>query len=517
MAPEHELTASALAGRTAAGGALWLFSWPLIAALYTYVFFMSRGQDLLFDGDTYSHIAAGRWILEHGVVPTQDPFSHTMRGADWTAFEWLSQVVLALVHQWGGWTGLVAFTALAFALTVALMTRFLLRSLEPIYVLLFVGAAISMTASHVLARPHMLAMPILMAWTVELVRASEERRTPALWMLPLMTLWANLHGGFTLGIALACAFALEAGLEAWRENRLAATARAWCLFLLLAVGFSLLTPHGPRALWVTWQVLFQDNYALTRIGEWKSPDFHILQPLELWLLGALALMLHQGLRLPPVRLLLLLGLLHLALKHVRYVELVGQLAPLFLATPLAQQWRQRQRGKPQLETADRLFRKLAQPAGQGAIALGAGLVLAVALWLAQTRPVTPPEHIAPVSAIKAAEDAGLMKGRVLNAYEWGGYLMFLGTSPFIDGRSDLYRDAFIKDYLSAMELTTDGALEKLLDKHKVSWTLLQANSPAIGMLDRLPGWHRVHADKLAVVHARTGGQPPSTQTGSTTP
>lgn len=506
MARENELTASALAGRTAVGGALWLFSWPLIAAVYAYVFFMSRGQDMLLDGDTYSHIAAGRWILEHGVVPTQDPFSHTMRGTDWTAFEWLSQVVLALAHQWGGWTGLVAFTALAFAVTVALMTRFLLRSLEPIYALLFVGAAISMTAAHVLARPHMLAMPILMMWTIELVRAGEEGRTPGLWMLPLMTLWANLHGGFTLGIALVAAFALEAALAARREGHLAATLRAWVLFFVLTVSFSLLTPHGPRALWVTWQVLFQDNYALTRIGEWKSPDFHILQPLELWLLGALALILHQGLRLPPVRLLLLLGLLHLSLKHVRYVELLGQLAPLFLATPLAQQWRQRQRGRPQLEAADRMFTRLAQPAGQGAIAIGAAIVLAVPLWLAQARPIVPPEHIAPLAAIKAAEDAGL-KGRVLNSYEWGGYLIFLGTSPFIDGRSDLYRDAFIKDYLSALELNPPDGLEKLLDRHKVSWTLLPAGLPAVALLDRLPGWRRVHADKLAVIHARTTGRP----------
>ena len=85
------------------------------------------------DGDTYWHVATGRWILENGVVPTQDPFSHTMRGTAWTAFEWLSQVILAAAHQLGGWTGLVALTALAFAATIALLTRALLRWLEPIY------------------------------------------------------------------------------------------------------------------------------------------------------------------------------------------------------------------------------------------------------------------------------------------------------------------------------------------------------------------------------------------------
>jgi hypothetical protein len=503
LAPQHELSAEPVAGRTLVNGAFWLFSWPMLVALYVYVYLLTRGKDVLLDGDTYSHIAAGKWILEHGVVPTQDPFSHTMRGTPWTAFEWLSQVVLAVAHQAVGWMGLVAVTAFLFAVTMALMTRALLRWLEPIYALLFVGMAVSMTLGHVLARPHMLAMPILMVWTIELVRASEEQRAPGLWLLPLMILWANLHGGFTLGLAFAFVFAAEALIGAWKQDRFKSTAHSWGIFLALALLCSLLTPHGPRGLWVTWQVLFEDNYALARIGEWRSPNFHTPQPLELWLLGGLAVALYQGLRLPPVRLVLLLGLIHLSLKHVRYVELLGQLAPLFLAAPLAAHLRQRQREKRQLETVDRWFAKLALPAGHGAVATGLAVLLAAPLWMSKARPLDPPEIIAPAAAIQAAQEAGLLKGRVLNAYEWGGYLIFQGTPAFIDGRSDMYRDAFIKDYISAVEVHTTDGLEKLIDKHRVTWTLLPPGMPAVAMLDRLPGWRRVHADPIAVVHAKT--------------
>lgn len=502
MAQEHRLRGAPLATRFAAGGAPWLFSLPLLTALYVYLNFVFQGQDMLHDGDTYSHIAAGRWILEHGVVPTFDPFSHTMRGAPWTAFEWLSQVVLALAHQAGGWTALVVLTALCFAATIALLTRALLRSLEPIHAVMFAGLAIAMTAGHVLARPHMLALPLMVLWTVELVRAVEEQRAPRLWLLPLMVLWANLHGGFTLGIAFAFAFALEALLAARGRPEFKGVARSWGVFLGLTLACSMLTPHGPHGLWVTWQVLFQDNYALSRIGEWRSPNFHIFQPLELWVLGALAVALHQGLRLPAIRLLLLLGLIHLSLKHIRYAELLGLLAPLFLAAPLAAQWQQRQQGKAQLYVADRFFRKLAQPAGQGAVAVTLAVFLAAPLWIAQARPITPPEAIAPVAAIKAAQDAGL-KGPVLNAYEWGGYLIYLGIPAFIDGRSDMYRDAFIKDYVAALELHSTDGLEKLLDKHKVTWTMLPPELSGVALLDRLPGWRRVYADKTAVVHART--------------
>lgn len=500
MAHEHELGAGILP-RQAASSATWVFSLPLLVGTYVYLYFLLLGKELLYDGDTLSHIGAGRWILEHGAVPTADPFSHTMRGAAWTAFEWLSQVVLALAYAWGGWTLVVALTALAFSVSTALLTRALLKSLEPIYVVLFVLLAVGMTAGHVLARPHMLAMPVMMAWVIELVRASEANRAPSWWMLPLMSLWANLHGGFTLGIAFAFVFALEALLAARGQAHFARRARAWGIFLVLMLAASLLTPHGPRGLWVTWQVLVQDNYALSRIGEWRSPDFHILQPLEIWLLGALALALHQGLRLPPLRLFLLLGLIHLSLKHIRYAELLGLLAPLFLATPLAQQWRTRQAAKPQLEVADRFFLKLARPAGQGAVAICLTLMLATSLWMSGARPVQPPATTAPTAAVQAAQEAGV-KGQVLNSYEWGGYLIFKGIAPFIDGRSDMYRDAFIKDYIAALELHTTDGLETLLEKYGVGWTLLSPQVSAVALLDHLPGWRRIYTDETAVVHAR---------------
>jgi len=242
---------------------------------------------------------------------------------------------------------------------------------------------------------------------------------------------------------------------------------------------------------------------LSRIGEWSSPNFHNLQPLELWLLGGLALVLHQGLRLPPVRLLLLLGMIHLALKHVRNVELLGLLAPLFLASPLAAQWRQRKQAKPQLESADRFFTKLTNPAGRGATVVILTVFLALPLWIGRNRPFDIPESTAPRAAIQAALDAGLSNGRVLNAYQWGGYLIYIGIPPFIDGRSDMYRDPFIKEYLSAIELQTTDGLEKLMNKHKVTWTLLPPHLSTVTLLDRLPGWHRVYADKTAVIHVRS--------------
>src|SRR5512137_3039986 len=106
-------------------------SWPIIVALAFLAATLAyvRSQ-LLVDPDTYWHIAAGHWILQHLSVPSSDPFSHSMPGAAWIAHEWLSEVLLASAHSMAGWAGPVVLAVLAFAGTLAYQTRFLLSRLE---------------------------------------------------------------------------------------------------------------------------------------------------------------------------------------------------------------------------------------------------------------------------------------------------------------------------------------------------------------------------------------------------
>jgi len=59
-----------------------------------------------------------RWMLEHGVFPTVDTFSHSAPGTPWTAFEWLSELAMLGVYRAGGWAGLVAMAACCFGLTL---------------------------------------------------------------------------------------------------------------------------------------------------------------------------------------------------------------------------------------------------------------------------------------------------------------------------------------------------------------------------------------------------------------
>ena len=98
-----------------------------------------------------------------------------------------------------------------------------------------------------------------------------------------------------------------------------------------------------------------------------------------------------------------------------------------------------------------------------------------------------------------------MSRGVFNDYAFGGYLMFVGIKPFIDGRY-VYGDAFIKRYAAAVSASSDE-LPQLLAEYHIAWTLLGAKSPAVVLLDHLPGWRRLYADEIAVVHVREQAPP----------
>src|SRR5207237_8629300 len=125
----------------------------------------------------------------------------TFAGSSWIAKEWLSQAILAGAHAAGGWPAIVFLAAGATAIAFALLVRFLLERLALVPALLLSAAALVLAAPHLVARPHVLALPFLVFWTTELVRAVDDRRPPPLGLLAVMTLWANVHGGFTAGLA----------------------------------------------------------------------------------------------------------------------------------------------------------------------------------------------------------------------------------------------------------------------------------------------------------------------------
>ena len=460
--------------------------WLVVAGVY--VLLITLAPRLLSDPDTYSHIALGRWILEHHAVPTSDPFSATLRGTHWVAFEWLSQIALATAYAPAGWTGVVALTAAAVAAAFGLLTKFLLRYWQPNAVLVALFSAILLTGPHILARPHILALPVMVAWTATLIRAVDTRGPPPWRLLPLMTLWANLHGSFTFGLAMIALIACDAFWRAPHSERWN-VARQWAFFAALALGAACLNPYGPEMILVTFRTVALGT-ALTTVTEWRAQDFAHLGPFEAIMLGAFGFALYRGATLPLLRIVMVLGVLHLSLSQVRHADLLGMLAPIFLARPLAEQFR-----ALACDHSEMVSRPSAWPAAAALIAL-----IGVTGLTSFRHNVTPAARITPANAIHSADIANA--GLILNDYDFGGYLDFAGLAPFIDGRGELYGGAYMLRHRRALSLEDLADFLRLLDEYRIGATLLAPSTPAVALLDRLPDWKRVYADDIAVVHTR---------------
>src|ERR1043166_5742145 len=157
------------------------------------------GARLLNDRDVYWHVAVGRWMVEHRAFPHVDMYSAAAAGAPWIAKEWLSQFLYAGAHAVAGWPGAVILAGGAIAAAFALLAYFLLQKLAPLPALTLVGAGVVLAGPHLPARPHALRLRVGGVWVRFLNKAGGRAPPPPLALLPVMTLWANLHGSFTLG------------------------------------------------------------------------------------------------------------------------------------------------------------------------------------------------------------------------------------------------------------------------------------------------------------------------------
>jgi hypothetical protein len=459
-----------------------------------------RPADMLVDPDTYLHIAVGRWMIEHRALPFHDPFSSSMPGAPWVPHEWLAELVYAAVYKVGGWAGALFVTTACFGLSLGVFARRLLVHCEPFTALIMTTMTAGLACGHLLARPHVLAFPILALWSGALITARDTESPPSLWLLPLMTLWANCHGSFLFGLALALYLGLEAVISAGTAAAQRRSIWRWGGFLVLATLAGLITPYGLDGVWHPFLLMAMPT-AMGTFSEWLPPDLRADHVLTIWVLGAMGLGLGLGVKLPLTRLVLLLGLYYETFQSARHVDLLCLVGPLAVAAALGPQLATRIRTDPPSALALWMAR-WSQPANRLGVGLAGVLVLLVGITIVWRAPQPINGTSYPVAAVAAAKALDLT-GPVLNEESFGGYLAFVGIAPFIDGRIEMYGDAFLSRWAHAA-LGDRDALVGLLDRYHISWTLFPRDRQAVQTLDMLPGWRRAYADDQAVIHVRDG-------------
>jgi hypothetical protein len=430
------------------------------------------------DGDVSWHIATGQWILDHRAIPQTDPFSFTWAGKPWVPIEWLAEVLYGSAYRLAGYGGVAALvTAAVIALhaIVFINARQWIRpALVPVVAMDFV------IIPMLVARPHVLTWPLLALWVWILMRAREEDRAPPLVAALLMTLWANLHGGFVFGLAIAAAFGLEALVASADKPR---ALRQWLTFGAACAVAVFINGNGVEG--VFHPLRFTKLQMLPLIDEWRPSDPNRTPFFFIVLFITLGLNLWKRPRLHWIRWLLISALLVLALFQVRHQAMLAIVAAMLLPQGFA-------RADTKAGTTD--------PALPWLLAGGAALLVAIRAMM----PLTPPDNEANPWKLIAAVPPALRSQPVFNGYSMGGPLILSGIRPYVDGRGDMYGDELVVGYYRIAQGDAQ-AFAEAVHRWNIRWAILARDSKLIPVLDRTPGWRKIRQDKVGAIYVRAGG------------
>lgn len=476
----------------------------LFGLVLTALLILVKGPKLLADGDTYTHIFHGNWILENLRLPDTDFLSHTVQGTSWSIHEWGVQVLMGAVYQFAGLPGIAVLFATLAGLTLLILYR-LLEDLEtdPWLTLATVTVTLLLLYPMILARPHLFSW--LFCSLTLLILTS---RRHLLWVLPLLTVaWVNLHDGYILCLVLQAIY-LAGGLLTDRTETTWRSAlhrqRQPLLILLISILATGLNPHGYAliSLYAEVSALHIAKYN----PEWQSPDLQALWILRIWLTLLLFALLVKQQRPRWTNLLLMIFCLEAALSHRRHISLIAMLLlPLWreLLQPVQDTiatWRLKTAQRRQLICSGRTGPVLT-------LMLAATVMLTLKALPSAWQPVV--HHMFPESD-KFPNKAWTYlvdnppAGRVFNEYSWGAALIYWskGSLPvFIDSLVHKYGKQVYADYYKIVGLGEDA--EELLDRYEIDWVLFPTKAPLTRYLLLTGDWRETYRDNQASVLART--------------
>lgn len=489
------------------------------------------GHHRLFgDSDAALHTATGYWIVENGEIPRVDPFSTTHEG-EWFAFQWLADIGFAWLHSVAGWSGLLLLSVLLIGAAHVLLYRFLVRrGANPLVSFLAVLAAAVTSSAHWLARPLLWTSLCLALMTICLEEVLCGRRARA-WLAalpPLVLLWANLHGGFLVGIAVVACYALGTLLQARPWDRgvgpgsRAERSRTFLVPLGLTfagcVAASLINPWGWRLPLHLATFAAGQQSGRASIAEWAPAGLDDRSGLILlvFLLACAAALVFRllaadapeasaaGQARPcpfhPGAALAFVLTAAMALLSIRHVKVVAVFGALVLADGVSHAWRRRSSPTAGAEW-DQLGRAEARTGG--ALFLASLLALGVYLGVAQPKWIGYDRDRFPAGMVRRMRDGVITpRGPVFAPSEWGGFVIleWPRARVFVDGRWDMYGRAFMDRFLDIWAARPGWA--DALEQADVHWALLPPDAPLQQPLRAHPDWKLWGEDATATVFRR---------------
>jgi hypothetical protein len=514
----------------------------LFVALLGLLVFTNLSVRLLGDAGIGWHIRTGQLILATHAIPRVDPFSSSMSGQPWFAWEWLYDMLVGCLDSAAGLNGVVVFTAVIIAAVFSWTFRLLVRRTNVLLALILVLLAASAAMIHFLARPHVVSWLFTVVWFLALQSSEENFKsgrstTLLLWLLPAtMLVWVNVHGGFLVGFVLVAIYWFSAVWEFVRLNfkptelefegalqkiRTGRHLRTLTRAGILSAVVTLLNPYG-FSLHVHIYRYLSNRFLMNHIDEFQSPNFHYVAQkcfagLLLLTLVALAV---KGRQASPSKLLVILFAAYSGLYASRNIPVSALLLILLIGPWLSDVMeslsaRFAARGKlfqpPKSASLPFLQRmKAIELRLQGHIWPVVAIVFTS--WIAahggslSSTPMMNAHFDAkrfPAAALNYLETQKL-RGPLLSPDAWGGYLIYRlypRVKVVIDDRHDFYGEEFLQSYLKMIHL--EPGWKDFLNRYQPKCVIVPKDSALANILAETTGWQPIYSDDVARVFVRS--------------
>jgi hypothetical protein len=457
------------------------------------------------DPDLWRHIRVGQAMIATGRIAHTDPYSYSIPGHLWRNHEWLADLVMGFFYDLGGAFGL---KVLKFLCTGA--------------VILFLGGALAETGASVLMqlglllacgttlgpflqfRPQLFSYVLLSGLMMLLARDSYRGRASISLAIPALALWANLHGGFVVGVAALFVYAgvhlaldLLRGHDLFRAKRLLAVAVVGAIATLAtpygfgtwyAVGHSVMSPAAHGAI-MEWRPL-----PIAMVQQWheshKTALFYLVWFVSLGALAATVAMSPEVDDWPLVAVAVMLaGSAFLSVRNMP-LSFIGLLVPL--ACHLSRC----------IAGYSSIVSRQPQKASLGNQMILSGLAITMLLangfFSANIRTTTA----YPAGAVAFMQQHAL-GGHILNDVNWGSYLIWHlapRSQIFIDTRFEtVYPSSLIIPYLR-FYANRPGYNDVLLS-YRHDFVLVSATIGAFAVMMRQPNWVLIYRDRDAALFA----------------
>ncbi|HXI84232.1 MAG TPA: hypothetical protein VNL17_09095 [Verrucomicrobiae bacterium] len=433
----------------------------------------------IVDGDLWARLAVGARVWRTGSLMRHDVFAFTPTLPEWIDHEWGAGVIFSwLLNTFGPVSlMLLKITTACAAILLCLFAARRSGTGWSTLLLLAIPCAVTVLPGYVtVIRSHALTY-LFFALTLLCL---EEMRTGRQWLAfvipPLVLVWANVHGGFVVGLIAMGVYAASV------------RTRTMLLTLLAAATVTCINPYGV-------------HYWTYLVPAWLHPRMDITEwgPMPFWggdpyfgfrILFVIALVAIVG----EWKQRTALGLTMLALTaiaawlHRRHAPFFGLTVLVYLG-PYAERWCRR----VPLVTV---------------LAIHVVLAIFVAIEFlpqASLQPIVPLSFY-PVGAV-AALDQAAVKGNLAVPFRWGSYASWR-LAPRIkvsmDGRyEETYPDATFEMNQRFFHRTgTDW--DRLLREYRVDFIILELRTTQLSPADlRAHGYEVIRADDTSVLLARS--------------